>query len=298
MNRIAIVPRGGGNARHPAHLLHIPQENRIMRTTATASLAALLALGLIGCKQDAAPSADAGTAANGMQAMVDQAAQDAQASGALASGDAPLKPGQSVQGSIEADVGNGTQSFRSLSTKVADDIAEQLDEKLGSGEGKAAIDDANRKLDKLGTGTQVSASDVRDIVGGMAGKTFHDSVVMQVDIINSLQVTLKGSASDGGNLDLGLTFDDKKLSLTGTSLSYRPKATAMFDFYETKDVQVAIERFERNADGSYAIAGSFTAKNLPASKMAKKLDAATLPSASGRFDFAALPLKQMPKFGN
>ena len=296
MNRIAIVPRGGGNARHPAHLLHIPQENRIMRTTATASLAALLALGLIGCKQDAAPSADAGTAANGMQAMVDQAAQDAQASGALASGDAPLKPGQSVQGSIEADVGKGTQSFRSLSTKVADDIAEQLDEKLGSGEGKAAIDDANRKLDKLGV--QVDAGDVRDIVGGMAGKTFHDSVVMQVDIINSLQVTLKGSAGDGGNLELGLTFDDKKLSLTGTSLSYRPKATAMFDFYETKDVQVAIERFERNADGSYAIAGSFTAKNLPASKMAKKLDAATLPSASGRFDFAALPLKQMPKFGN
>ena len=296
MNRIAIVPRGGGNARHPAHLLHIPQENRIMRTTATASLAALLALGLIGCKQDAAPSADAGTAANGMQAMVDQAAQDAQASGALASGDAPLKPGQSVQGSIEADVGKGTQSFRSISTKVADDIGEQMDEKLATGEGRKAIDDANRKLDKLGV--QVDAGDVRDIVGGMAGKTFHDSVVMQVDIINSLQVTLKGSAGDGGNLDLGLTFDDKKLSLTGTSLSYRPKATAMFDFYETKDVQVAIERFERNADGSYAIAGSFTAKNLPASKMAKKLDAATLPSASGRFDFAALPLKQMPKFGN
>ena len=295
MKRIAIVPRGGGNARHPAHLLHIPQENRIMRTTATASLAALLALGLIGCKQDAAPSADAGTAANGMQAMVDQAAQDAQASGALASGDAPLKPGQSVQGSIEADVGNGTQSFRSISTKVADDIGEQMDEKLATGEGRKAIDDANRKLDKLGV--QVDAGDVRDIVGGMAGKTFHDSVVMQVDIIHSLQVTLKGSASDGGNLDLGLTFDDKKLSLTGTSLSYRPKATAMFDFYETKDVQVAIERFERNADGSYAIAGSFTAKNLPASKMAKKLDAATLPSASGRFDFAALPLKQMPKFG-
>ena len=295
MNRIAIVPRGGGNARHPAHLLHIPQENRIMRTTATASLAALLALGLIGCKQDAAPSANAGTAANGMQAMVDQAAQDAQASGALASGDAPLKPGQSVQGSIEADVGKGTQSFRSISTKVADDIGEQMDEKLATGEGRKAIDDANRKLDKLGV--QVDAGDVRDIVGGMAGKTFHDSVVMQVDIIHSLQVTLKGSASDGGNLDLGLTFDDKKLSLTGTSLSYRPKATAMFDFYETKDVQVAIERFERNADGSYAIAGSFTAKNLPASKMAKKLDAATLPSASGRFDFAALPLKQMPKFG-
>ena len=297
MNRIAIVPRGGGNARHPAHLLHIPQENRIMRTTATASLAALLALGLIGCKQDAAPSADAGTAANGMQAMVDQAAQDAQASGALASGDAPLKPGQSVQGSIEADVGKGTQSFRSISTKVADDIGEQMDEKLATGEGRKAIDDANRKLDTLGTGTQVSASDVRDIVGGMAGKTFHDSVVMQVDIIRSLQVTLKGNASDGSNLDLGLTFDDKALTLTGTNLSYRPKATGMFDFYETKDVQATIERFERNADGTYAIAGSFTAKDLPASKMAKQLDAATLPAVSGRFDYTALPLKEMPKFG-
>ena len=295
MNRIAIVPRGGGNARHPAHLLHIPQENRIMRTTATASLAALLALGLIGCKQDAAPSADAGTAANGMQAMVDQAAQDAQASGALASGDAPLKPGQSVQGSIEADVGKGTQSFRSISTKVADDIGEQMDEKLATGEGRKAIDDANRKLDKLGV--QVDAGDVRDIVGGMAGKTFHDSVVMQVDIIRSLQVTLKGNASDGSNLVLGLTFDDKALTLTGTNLSYRPKATGMFDFYETKDVQATIERFERNADGTYAIAGSFTAKDLPASKMAKQLDAATLPAVSGRFDYTALPLKEMPKFG-
>ena len=264
-----------------------------MRTTTT-TLAALLALGLIGCKQDAAPSADAGTAANGMQAMVDQAAQDAQASGALASGDAPLKPGQSVQGSIEADVGNGTQSFRSLSTKVADDIAEQLDEKLGSGEGKAAIDDANRKLDKLGV--QVDAGDVRDIVGGMAGKTFHDSVVMQVDIIHTLQVNLAGKSGDS-QLQLDLGFDDKTLALADAQLTYRPKASAMFDVYESKDVQVVIERFVRNEDGSYAIAGSFTAKDVPASKMAKRLDAATLPSASGRFDYAALPLKEMPKFG-
>ena len=247
---------------------------------------------LAGCKQESTTVTDTTT---GIQAVIDDTAQDAAKSGALPNDDAPLKDGQSVQGTIQADVGKGTQSFRSLSTKVADDIGAQTDKALGTGKGQRAIDDANRKLDKLGV--QVDAGDVRDIVGGMAGKTFHDSVVMQVDIINSLQVTLKGSASDGGNLDLGLTFDDKKLSLTGTSLSYRPKATAMFDFYETKDVQVAIERFERNADGSYAIAGSFTAKNLPASKMAKKLDAATLPSASGRFDFAALPLKQMPKFG-
>ena len=249
---------------------------------------------LAGCKQESTTVTDTTT---GIQAVIDDTAQDAAKSGALPNDDAPLKDGQSVQGTIQADVGKGTQSFRSLSTKVADDIGAQTDKALGTGKGQRAIDDANRKLEKLGVDTRVSDDDVRGIVAGMAGKTFHDSVVMQVDIIHSLQVTLKGSASDGGNLDLGLTFDDKKLSLTGTSLSYRPKATAMFDFYETKDVQVAIERFERNADGSYAIAGSFTAKNLPASKMAKKLDAATLPSASGRFDFTALPLKEMPKFG-
>jgi len=248
---------------------------------------------------DKAPSspADSGT---GMQAIVDEAAKDAADAGVLPDGDAPLKEGQTVQGSIQADVGNGMQSFRSLATKVADDIGEQLDAKLGRADGQDAIADANKKLEKLGTGTKISNDDVRDIIGGMAGKTFHDSEVMQVDIIKSLQVTLRGTAADGGNLDLGMSFDDKTLALTGSSLSYRPKATAVFDFYQAKgkgNVQVTIERFERNADGTYVIAGSFTAKDLPASSMAKKLPAATLPSASGTFSFDALPLKEMPKFG-
>jgi len=262
-----------------------------MRPANTAPLVPMLALALLaGCGQDTAPSTKT---ASGMQTAIEQATEGATPS----AGDAPLKPGQSVQGSIEADVGNGMQAFRSIATKVADDIGAQTDKALGTGKGQRAIDDANRKLEKLGVDTRVSDDDVRGIVAGMAGKTFHDSVVMQVDIIRSLQVTLKGNASDGSNLDLGLTFDDKALTLTGTNLSYRPKATGMFDFYETKDVQATIERFERNADGTYAIAGSFTAKDLPASKMAKQLDAATLPAVSGRFDYTALPLKEMPKFG-
>ena len=235
-----------------------------------------------------------------MQAIVDEAAQDAADAGALPDGDAPLKEGQTVQGTLQADVGNGMQAFRSLSTKVADDIGEQLDEKLGRSEGQEAIADANKKLEKLGTGMQVDAGDVREIVGDMAGKTFHDSQVLHVDIIKSLQVTLKGTAGDGGNLDLGITFDDKTLAMTGSSLNYRPKANAMFDFYEGKggeQVTVTIDRFERNADGTYAIAGRFSAKDLPASSMAKKLPTKTLPSASGTFAFDALPLKEMPKFG-
>lgn len=273
----------------------IPLHTQMQKTLGLA----VLAVALAGCGKadDASANADSGSS---MQAIVDEAAQDAADAGALPDGDAPLKEGQSVQGTLQADVGNGMQAFRSLSTKVADDIGEQLDEKLGRSEGQEAIADANEKLEKLGTGMQVDAGDVREIVGDMAGKTFHDSQVLHVDIIKSLQVTLKGTAGDGGNLDLGITFDDKTLAMTGSSLNYRPKANAMFDFYEGKggeQVTVTIDRFERNADGTYAIAGSFSAKDLPASSMAKKLPAKTLPSASGTFAFDALPLKEMPKFG-
>ena len=260
---------------------------------------AVLAVALTGCGKadDAAANADTGSS---MQAIVDEAAQDASDAGALPDGDAPLKEGQTVQGTIQADVGNGMQAFRSLSTKVADDIEQQVEEKMGGKAGQDAIADANKKLEKLGTGTRVDSDDVRNMMKGMGGKTFHDSQVMHVDIIKSLQVTLKGTAGDGGNLDLGVTFDDKTLAMTGSSLNYRPKANAMFDFYEGKggeQVTVTIDRFERNADGTYAIAGSFSAKDLPASSMAKKLPSATLASASGTFSFDALPLKEMPKFG-
>ena len=273
---------------------------------------AVLAATLAGCgKGD-----DAVPASNGMRGIIDEATQKAADAGALPDGDAPLKEGQSVQGTIQADVGNGTQSFRSLSSKVADNIGEQVDDKLGGRKAQAAIEDANRKLEKLGTNTRVSADDVSDMVRGMAGKTFHDSQVMRVDIIKSLQVTLKGTAGDGGQLDLSLSFNEQTLALTSSNLSYRPKQSAMFDFYQSKNkkknknknksqdqdqdedtIQVTVDRFERNADGTYAIAGSFTAKDLPASPMAKKLPSATLPSASGTFSFDALPFREMPKIG-
>ena len=175
----------------------IPLHTQMQKTLGLA----VLAVALAGCGKadDASANADSGSS---MQAIVDEAAQDAADAGALPDGDAPLKEGQTVQGTLQADVGNGMQAFRSLSTKVADDIGEQLDEKLGRSEGQEAIADANKKLEKLGTGMQVDAGDVREIVGDMAGKTFHDSQVLHVDIIKSLQVTLKGTAGDGGNLDL------------------------------------------------------------------------------------------------
>ena len=124
-------------------------------------LAASLPLVLLaGCKQDAAPAA--GNAASGMQAAIEQSAGDAADAGALPGGDAPLQPGQSVQGMIEADVGKGTQRFRSLSTKVADDIAEQLDDKLATRNGSQALEDANLAQ----VMSEGAAAYVADVVSG------------------------------------------------------------------------------------------------------------------------------------
>lgn len=208
---------------------------------------------------------------------------------------AALQPGQSVQGSIEADVGKGQQSFRSISTKMADDLDKQLEEKLGTGEGQRALNEANRTLRDSGVKQEVSADQVRDFIGGMAGKTFHDSMVQHIGLIQQMNVSLNGTAADGSKLTLDLSFDDASLALKTASLTYQPDPRAMFDSYRADDEtppQVTIDRFEKNADGSYALAGSFRAQNVPASKLAKKIQGRTLAGAEGRFAFEALPFRE------
>jgi len=272
--------------------------NRMVRSRSILCAAVLCALA--GCSRDAPAPVNAGDPRRDAHAVLDDAATGASETRAAASGAAPLQQGQSMQGAIEADVGNGMQTFRSIATKVADDIGAQADKALDAGKGERALEDANRKLAQLGVETRVGKDDVRKFVGGMAGKTFHDAEVRRIDIIRLLQVTLKGTAADGGAISLGLGFDENALTLSDASLDYRPKASTLFDFYQAKglqDVEVTIERFERNADGSYAIAGRFIARNLPASKLAKKLPASSLASASGHFRYDALPIKEMPKFG-
>ncbi|MEZ5455054.1 MAG: hypothetical protein R3F04_02930 [Lysobacteraceae bacterium] len=209
---------------------------------------------------------------------------------------AALQPGQSVQGMIEADVGKGTQSFRSLSTKVADDLDKQIEEKLRAGEGQRALNEANRTLRDSGVKQEVNADQVRDFISGMAGKTFHDSVVQHIGMIHQLNVTLGGTAADGTKLSLDLNFDDTSLQLKAASLTYTPDPRAMFDSYRADDdapPQVTIERFEKNPDGSYALAGSFRAQNVPASPMARKIKGKTLASAEGLFAFEALPFREL-----
>jgi len=243
-------------------------------------------LSLVACGNNTPPaSADTGGA---MRQAIDAVAANAPANSQS------LKPGQSVQGTIEADVGRGSQSFRSLSTKIAEDIGKQVDEKLASREGQRALDDANRTLSQSGIGQKADADQVRAIVASVAGKTLHDSDVRSVAILQSLLVSLKGTAADGSALDLGLQFDEASLTLSSANLSYRPDPKAMFELYQSaKDTRldVDITRFEKNPDGSYAISGRFRAKDLPASKLAKKLAGTTLPHAEGSFDFTSLPLK-------
>ena len=260
-------------------------------------LVAALALAIAGCSNTDTGTASATTdgSSPSLQAVVEDAAAQ------LPAGDAPLQPGQTIQGTIEADVGNGNQSFRSLSTKMADDLDKQIAEKMdGNEKAQAAIDDANSKLKKLGTGTQVSSNDVKRIIGGMAGKTFNDSHVMHVAIIKQQTANIEGRAADGSRVQLSLSFDENSLALQNAKFSYQPEAKSVFDKYETdrkNPPEVVIERFEKNPDGSFALSGSFKTSNTPAAKIAKKLKGQTLASASGSFKFDALPEKVMPGSG-
>lgn len=227
---------------------------------------------------------------------VDAVRQAAETAAAKTPPQTALQPGQSVQGIIEADVGKGTQSFRSLSTKVADDLDKQIEEKLRAGEGQRALNEANRTLRDSGVKQEVGADQVRDFIGGMAGKTFHDSMVQHIGMVHQLNVTLGGTAADGTKLALDLNFDDTSLQLKAASLTYTPDPRAMFDSYRADDdaaPQVTIERFEKSPDGSYALVGSFRAQNLSASPMARKIKGKTLAGAEGRFAFEALPFREL-----
>lgn len=207
-----------------------------------------------------------------------------------------LKPGQSVQGSIEADIGKGSQAFRSLSTRVADDIGRQVDAGLAAGKGERALADANRRLAESGVQARVDADQVRDLVESMAGKTFHDSSIQHLDITRSLNVALNGTAEDGAKVTVNLRFDDTTEAFQQASVSYQPAGHSAFDRYETRSklpVEVAIEQFEKNADGSYALVGSFRADNVPAAGTAKNLAQPTLASIHGRFRFDALPVREL-----
>ena len=233
-------------------------------------------------------------APDGVEAVAAHAGKLATRGGGPGGAHAPLQPGQSIQGTILADLGGGEQAFRSLSTRVADDVGQQLERRLGGAEGQRALEQANRALASAGAGA-VDGEDVRRIVGGMAGKTFHQASVLRVDIVRSLRVHMQGKAADGAELELGLEFDAASLELAGTRLGYRPAGAGVFDQYGTTEEgspEVVVERFERKADGSWSIAGTFSARDVPPAVTSKHLKG-SLARASGRFDYNGLPEKAL-----
>lgn len=209
---------------------------------------------------------------------------------------ASLQPGQSVQGLIEADIGNGMQVFRSLSSKLDDDLDQRVGEAMASRAGQQALGEANRSLQAAGIDQKVAAEQVRGLAAGLAGKTIHDSQVRHIAMVGRLEVGLNGAAGDGARLGVNLSFDDNTLQLLHANIDVAPDSRQIMSrFQSVKEAPptVTIERFEKNADGTYAVAGHFSARDLQPARTARKLDGQTLPGVEGRFAFDALPFREL-----
>lgn len=218
------------------------------------------------------------------------------AAAVMADSGADLQPGQSVQGLIEADIGKGMQVFRSLSSKLDADLDQRVDQAMASRAGQQALDEANRSLQAAGIEQKAAAEQVRGLAAGMAGKTVHDSQVRHIAMVHRLEVGLNGAASDGARLGVNLSFDDNTLQLLHASIDVVPDSRQIMSrFQSVKETPptVTIERFEKNADGTYAVAGHFSARDLQPARTARKLAGQTLPGVEGRFAFDALPFREL-----
>lgn len=264
----------------------------MFRTQITLLAASLSLVLLVGCKQDAATDATNPTdAASGMQTMVEQAEADANA--AVASSDAPLKPGERVQGTIQLDIGDGAAPFRSLATKIDDDLGKKTAERLGNAEGQRDLDNAKSKV---GGGANVSSQDIQELADSFAGKTIYTSEMHSLSIINQRQVGLTGISADGRRATLTIAFPMDSDTPTGAKLEYTPNGKKQMQSFESNrkaddSVQVTLERFEHVDDDTLSIAGSFKADKLSPTILAKDLAGQEVVGASGSFDFAEINVR-------
>src|SRR5690606_4903796 len=135
-------------------------------------LAASLSLVLLaGCTQDASTGDVASDASNQATDPLTAAAESAaQATDAGQASATSLKPNERVQGTIQFDMGNGPVSYRSIATKLDENLGRKTAERLGSAAGQRALAKAN---DRAGGKVQVSAQDVQDMADTFAGKTIY-----------------------------------------------------------------------------------------------------------------------------
>ncbi len=265
-----------------------------MFRTRTMLLAASLSLVLIsGCKQEATSPASAGDAASGMQDAIEKAEGDAKAAGAIAAAEAALKPGERVQGVIQLDIGNGAAPFRSLATKIDDDLGKKTAERLGSGAGQKDLADAKSKV---GGSANVSSQDIQEMANMFAGKTVYTSQMYSLGIINQRGVELSGISADGRRVTLNISFPMDSDTPASTKLGYVPNGKKQMQSFETDRkaddaVQVAINRFERVDDHTMSIAGTFSSGKLMPGVLAKDLAGQEIAGASGSFDFTEVHVR-------
>lgn len=269
-----------------------------MSPTRITLIAASLSLVLLaGCKQDVASPANATNpenSASGMQAAVEQAEGDANAAGAVAAGDAPLKPGERVQGTIQLDIGDGAAPFRSIATKIPDDLGKTTAARMASAQGQDDLAGANAKVG--GGKANVSAQDVQELADAFAGRTMYTSQMMSVSIANLRAVELAGVAADGRKTTLNINFPMDSDVPTKASLKYYPNGKKQMQWFETDrksdgEVQVTIDRFERVDENTLSIAGSFKANKLVPGVLSKDLAGQELAGAGGSFDFTELNIR-------
>jgi len=252
-------------------------------------LAASLSLVLLaGCTQDASTGDVASDASNQATDPLTAAAESAaQATDAGQASATSLKPNERVQGTIQFDMGNGPVSYRSIATKLDENLGRKTAERLGSADGQRALAKAN---DRAGGKVQVSAQDVQDMADTFAGKTIYTSEIREISIIKQRQMNLQGTAPDNSRVSISIQFgldDDAPL---GGNLQFMPNVKKLTQSYEInrKDkgsMQVKIDRFERVSDDTYAVAGTFTTGKLMPGVLAKDLAGKEIASSSGSFDF-------------
>ncbi len=240
-----------------------------------------------------APDGTSTTSANAIEQLADSADKaSAAASEATSSGDA-LEPNQRVQGTIQLDIGNGAAAFRSLATKIPDDLGKTTAARMDTAAGKKDL--ANAKS-KVGGGSNVSAQDVQELADAFAGRTIYTSQMHSLSIINQRQVELSGVTADGRKTTLNISFPMDSDTPTKANLEYVPdgkKRTQWFESNRKADasVEVTLDRFERVDDHTLSIAGSFKANKLVPGVMSRELVGQEITNASGSFDFTEVNIR-------
>ena len=239
-----------------------------------------------------ATDASSTTSTNGIEQIIDKAEKaSAAANNATSSGDA-LKPNERVQGTIQLDVGKGVTSFRSIATKIPDDLGKTTAARMDTAAGQKDLKNANVKVG--GGRTNVSAKDVQDIANAFAGRTVYTSQMMSLAVVNLRLVEMTAVAADGRKANLVIRFPLDSDTPTDASLRYYPYAKKLSQWFESnKDnsVELTLDRFERVDDKTLSIAGSFKAGKLMPSIIADELKGQEVADASGSFDFTEINIR-------